>query len=506
MEQDPSEQAQWITDRNQFRSMARHYHRNFWNFLKDMWSHVPTSHGEPSLNFHMKYMCDELQLLGEWVINKQPKEYDLLINVPPGSSKSTIATILFPVWIWTQAPWARIISGSNEGRLSMFQSQMSRDVINSDYFQLIYGDLVIMRKDQDTKGLYMNLDGGFRMSTSTGANITGQHGHLIIVDDPINPKGVQSKKIITGASQWINTTLSTRKVDKANTPMVMIMQRLHEADPAGDWIKKSKDGKIRLKHICLPSTSEFPVHPSEDLVTFQGNEMTLSEWYEHQGGFLDPTRAPGPVLEDEKGKLGSRGYSEQYGQATSAPEGNEVKLEWLKVVPYNKLPEQVKNLVKDYTVDAADKTKQANDPTAFLCYATYKGYLFVFDYMTIKETFGKRVEALKGFVAKNGNRGRIFIEPKSSGVAITQYLQESTTLNVLEWKMAEGDKLARLRSISPNLEAGKCFLVQGPWNDDFIHEMTVFPNAEHDEAVDTLTMAGVNTWNRGVVQGYEYLG
>ena len=54
--------------------------------------------------------------------------------------------------------------------------------------------------------------------------------------------------------------------------------------------------------------------------------------------------------------------------------------------------------------------------------------------------------------------------------------------------VAEG-KSARLKAASPRVESGRIWLVNGKWNEEFIYQLTTFPNAKHDEAVDLLSYA-----------------
>jgi len=476
---------------------AEGYRRSYYRFFKGFWSTV--SEEKFVEGPHIRVICDELQKIGEKVINRQPKDYDLIINVPPGSSKSTMATVLFPVWLWVNDPSLRTISGSFDGGLSMFHAQLSKDCIGSDLFQRLFPGVIEIRKDVDAKSFYMNTSGGFRKTTSTGANITGQHAHLIIVDDPLNPKAAKSEKILPSASEWIDKTLSTRKIDKANTPIILIMQRLHELDPAGNWIKKAEESGKRIRHICLPATSDYPVLPEE-----------LSKIY--TDGFLDPVRLGPKVLSEAKTDLGSREYAGQYGQQPAALEGNIILREWLPVLPYHKAPAGARKALKEFVADTAYKEKTENDPSGILCYSEFKGYVFLWDYVEVRASFGKLINTMTAFIEEHGTRrfdagpvtSPVYIEPKASGTSIFQYLRDYTALNVAEWKMPEGDKIARVNSISHILETKRVVLVEGPWNESFIDQCARFPDGAHDECVDTLVMATVNAKLRPRTTGYSY--
>ena len=68
------------------------------DFVREFWSEVPGS-GKMSWNWHMSVLCKELQDVAERVFKWQAAEYDLIINISPGTSKSTLCSILFQPWI-----------------------------------------------------------------------------------------------------------------------------------------------------------------------------------------------------------------------------------------------------------------------------------------------------------------------------------------------------------------------------------------------------------------------
>jgi predicted phage terminase large subunit-like protein len=112
--------------------------------------------------------------------------------------------------------------------------------------------------------------------------------------------------------------------------------------------------------------------------------------------------------------------------------------------------------------------------------------------------FPELVEKIKQFTEANGysSRSRIYIEPKASGKSIVQQLRRNTGLNVIEDKPPVQDKVSRVASISPIIEAGRVFLNDGRYIDSFLDECAGFPNAAHDDQVDTLVMAVDKYTNR----------
>ena len=125
--------------------------RSLYEFLVWAW---PELSGQPFVgNWHLAYLCKELEEVAYGVGNRQIKKHDLLINVPPGSTKTILCTIVFPVWCWTKWFWMRFITASYSSVLALESAEYSRDLIRSQLFQELYPELAI-KADKDTKSNY----------------------------------------------------------------------------------------------------------------------------------------------------------------------------------------------------------------------------------------------------------------------------------------------------------------------------------------------------------------
>ena len=100
--------------------------QDFFEFVKEFWHEVIPE--PPVWNWHIEYLCGRLQEYGMRVVRREPKLSDLIINIPPGTSKSTIATVMFPAWLWTVDPTIRALTGSYSASLST-DAVKSRDII-----------------------------------------------------------------------------------------------------------------------------------------------------------------------------------------------------------------------------------------------------------------------------------------------------------------------------------------------------------------------------------------
>ena len=442
--------------------------RSLYRFVQEFWSVVIPE--EPVYNWHIKYLCDELMEINERVEARLPKLYDLIINIPPGSTKSTICTVMYPAWVWTRDASQRFISISFAQDIAIGHAVKSRDIILSAKYQKLFPDISI-RKDFNNKSNYKNTLGGQRLAASTGGIPTGEHGHQLLVDDPQNVNGAESAAERKSSNYAVTNGLSTRKVDKKMTPMIVITQRLHEEDTTG--VLLSKKGK-RIKHICLPAELSDHVKPAE-----------LKERY--VDGLLDPVRLDRQVLSESKVELGSYGYAGQFDQRPAPDDGGLIKKTWFEIIDWSY---DLSKLKWNFTADTAYTKEEKNDPSGYLAYAKHQNDYIIREAETELLEFPDLCRSLPSFCKKNGydSKSLIEIEPKASGKSLVQTLKRETSLNIKEGKPPAKDKVARVKVCLPTMEAGRVKLVRGTWNKEFLDQLGTFPNATHDEYVDCITM------------------
>ena len=436
---------------------------------------------ELTTNWHIKYLCDRLQKEAYRVVNGEPREKHLLINVPPRTLKSELVNVFFSVYCWVLKDSIQFISSSYSGSLSITLSTQARRLIESDWFKEHFPD-VNLSKDENTKSRYTTTNSGLRYSTSTGGTVTGMGADIIVIDDPQNPQLARSDKERENANVFFNETLRSRLNNPDKGVFIVIMQRLHEQDLTGMLLEKEPDN---WEHICLPAEVSNYVKP-----------IDLKEFY--VDGLLFPKRLSKNTLESFKLGLGSYGYSGQYSQIPSPDEGGIFKGDWFNVI--KKLPENVTpELLKwNFYLDTAYTSKQENDATAMLCAAFHNNELYIREVKAVRLEFPELIKEIQSFAAMNGytNRSRIYVEPKASGKSIVQMLKRSTGLNVVEDKPPTQDKVSRASSVSAFIESGRVSLLDGRYIDSFLNELKAFPNGAHDDMTDTLIMAIDRNTNR----------
>ena len=131
------------------------------------------SDGEMVETRFARELCRHLEAVYEGKIRR------LLINVPPRSSKSIVVNVMFPVWCWIKDNKIRYMNISYETNLAERDNNRSRRLINSPWFQNLWGDRVRFSRDQNTKNNIELESGGARMSFSIDGSITGSGANII---------------------------------------------------------------------------------------------------------------------------------------------------------------------------------------------------------------------------------------------------------------------------------------------------------------------------------------
>lgn len=440
--------------------------RSFYYFVQYFWNTIIAE--KPVWNWHIEYICNELQEVGLRVKERLPKLFDyLIINVPPGSSKSTIISEMYPLWCWVIDPTQRFICGSYASTPAEDISEKCYNIYRSEKFKELFPELVVNNSGGKTN--FKNGLLGERYTTSTGSGITGIHAHQIILDDPMSPMVASSLVERTVANKWVSETISSRKVSNEFSVVIIVMQRLHEEDTTGYLLKKG----LNIKHICLPAELSEDVRPIE-----------LKQRY--IDGLFDPIRRSYSSLLSTKTDLGSYGYAGQMMQRPSPLDGGLIKKGWFQIIKKAQLPQ---GLMVHFQLDGAYTQKQKNDPSAGMAYMTDEVNLYILNSTSVYKEFPALCQWIPEWVDANwySDESKIWVEPKASGKSVVQQIKQITSLNIMEDESPKDDKMTRVNSVSPRIEAGRVFLVEGAWNESFLNQCAAFPNGIHDDEVDNLS-------------------
>lgn len=434
--------------------------KSYYDFVKEFWTEINDDPFIP--NWHIKYICDEVQYVIERVIARKPKEYDLIINVPPGMSKSTSTTIMANPWAWTRDPSLRFITGSFVFELAMDLSRKSRDIILSDKYKELYSEIQL-REDQKSKTNFQNTRKGTRVAKGTGG-IAGIHAHIIMIDDPLDPKEAPSEAKLQEANHWLFEVISRRKVEQSLTPTILIMQRLHQDDPTANALERWPN----VKHICLPGELSDNVKPK-----------ILRKKYVN--GLLDPKRMSKEVLKESHKTLGDYGYAGQIMQTPTPPGGAMFKIDRLQ---YGIAGIHWRRKVR-YWDKAGTKDGGAYTVGVLMGLDTKDRY-WVLNVIRGQWDSAAREDVILSTARHDGVEVMIGVEQepgsggKDSAVATVKNLKGFNC----RIDLPTGDKTARADPYSAQVNVGNVWLVEAPWNFDYVEELKYFPNSKYKDQVD----------------------
>lgn len=442
--------------------------RSFAYFVKRAWRHIIP---DPlAWNWHMDAICEHMQALATGGIPSNR----LLINVPPGASKSTLVGIMYSAWLWGPGgqPWHRYIGAAHEQGLAVRDNRLTRELVQSEWYQSLWP--LSLKGDQNEKLYFENEARGFRQACAV-ASMTGRRGHTIGLDDPLSPEKAHSEAARETALRVLTETIPTRLNDPARSAIVIVMQRLHERDPAGYVLAEG----LGYEHLCIPMEYE-PGRNAPTCIGWTDPRTT-------EGELMFPERFPPHVVERDKRALGAYAWAGQMQQRPSPAGGGIFKDEWWRF--WSVLPKIQYRII---FADTAQKTKEASDYSVFQCW----GYTDTKQAVLIDQIRGKweapelMVQARAFWVKHRAIDGHgalrsMKVEDKVSGTGLIQTLKREG-IPVLPIQRAI-DKLTRAMDAAPYIEAGNVLLPKdAAWLSDFMAECSAFPNGAHDDQIDPM--------------------
>lgn len=438
---------------------------SYYEFVKHFWHTICKD--PPVFNWHIKFLCDEIQEACERIFRREPNLRDLLVNIAPGTTKSTLFSVMLTPWAWTRMPHFRFIGASYTDALALDLSGKSRQVVESPLYQRTFPE-IRLSKDTNSKSHWANTQGGDRYAVAVGGSVTGMHAHAIVIDDPINPREVRSKADLETANLWCKETISSRKVDKEITTTMVVMQRLHQNDPSELYISR---GAERVKHVCLPGELTPKVYPEY-----------LRDRY--VGGLFDPVRLSRPVLDRMLTEMGQFGYSGQILQDPIPLGGGMFKSDRIHLMQYPPGIDSFKKIVRFW--DRAC-TKNGGDWSVGVKMGLHvDGSYWILDIARGQWSTEERERQIVATAARDGKSVRIGIEqePGSAGVDSAKDTVKRLTGYLVQAQKASGKKEIRADTFSVQVNAGNVYMVNGAYVKDYLEELAFFPNGKHDDQVD----------------------
>jgi predicted phage terminase large subunit-like protein len=353
-------------------------------------------------------------------------------------------------------PDKRIILASYAAELAQSFGRKIRDECSSN-------DLVNVKLSENSQAAHRfdtNQKGGM-ISVGVGGPITGKGAHLFLIDDPYKDfEEAMSERQRLKIIDWYQSVARSRL--EPGGSMVVIMTRWHENDLCGFLIKNH--GFVEIK---MPAIAEENDILGRDV----GRALCLDRYSEDD-------------FKSIKHDVGSYKWNSLYQQNPIPIEGGLFKREWWNT--YRMLP-NLNRVVQFW--DTAQKVGITNDYSVCATWGESDNGYYLLDIWRNKVEAPQLEQAVKNMYEKF-RPNAIMIEDKSSGSSLIQNLRQKTTLPILAFDPKQRDKEVRASAVTPTVEAGKCFVPESaPWLEDFLLEHERFPNAEHDDTVDTTSMA-----------------
>lgn len=442
--------------------------RSFAYFIKRAWPQIIPD--KLRWNWHMDAMADHMQALATGGISSNR----LLINVPPGASKSTVIGVMYPAWLWGPGgqPGHKYIGAAHEQGLAVRDSRMTRELVRSNWYQRIWP--IAFKSDQNEKLYFENAAFGFRQACAI-AGFTGRRGHTVGIDDPLSVEKAHSESDRATALRVLSETIPTRLVDPATSAIVIVMQRLHEKDPSGYVLSQD----LGYEHLCIPM--EFDASRRKTTSIGWTDPRTVD------GELMFPDRFPREVVDKYKIALGEYGYAGQMQQRPSPAGGGIFRDDWWQFCDVPPRTEW-----RAIYADTAQKTGQQNDYSVLECWGKSEtgAKAVLLDLVRGKWEAPELLEHARAFWVKHNtvqNMGplrKLAVEDKVSGTGLIQTLKrEGIPVTAIQ---RDRDKITRAHDAAPSVQAGNVLLTRGAWLSDFLGEASGFPNAAHDDMLDPM--------------------
>ncbi len=441
-----------LTERMAAADMARAdlYFFARWMFLRRRgfhWRRAP----------HHRVLCDALMRVFHGECTR------LIINIPPRYSKTELAVVSFIAWAMGHVPDSEFIHVSYSSTLAVENSAQVRAVLQHEAYAEAFPGV---RLATDAKAHWATTAGGVMYSTGAGGTITGfgagkdreGFGGAIVIDDPHKADEARSDVVRQGVIDWFQNTLESRKNSPSRTPVILIMQRLHEDDLSG-WLQAGGNGEV-WEQIVMPAI----------------NEDGTALWPEkHDLDALRRMEQASPYV-----------FAGQYLQRPAPPEGGIFKPAQIQVI--DALPAVPTQWARGWDLAATT----GGDWTAGAKLGkTADGRFIIGDMVRLRAGPDDRDAALRNTASRDGARVRVSLPQDPGQAGKTQVLHLSRMLAgyPVHTSPETGDKITRAEPLASQVNVGNVLMLRGPWNDELVNELRMFPNGRTDDQVDALSRA-----------------
>lgn len=398
----------------------------------------------------------------------------LVVLMPPGSAKSTYASIALPAWAMARDPRAKVLQASNTAELAERWGRRVRGIVAGDIHRAMFPQTDLDPASQ-AASRWGTTAGGEYLALGTGASVLGFRADLAIIDDPHRSledatSEVTSRKV----AEWFDNDLTTRLTPRGK--IVLVQQRLAWNDLAGHVMRKygGTDSPKRLKVIVLKMEAEAG---DDDPLGRQPGERLWPEWFTEQqvaDAKLDPVK-----------------WRTLYQQHPVVGTSEFCSREMIEVV--DRVPHFDQLRIVQASDFALGENSTRGDFTAHLVAGVGPdGTLYILDLWRDRQPTLQAVEAQlrlavaynpRALLADDDNLVRSmrqFIYDRMQALGRTFWLKFLPTRGK--------DKRARAAPLEGLLHLRRVKLLKANWNELLLREFTEFPVGPHDDIVDCASL------------------
>lgn len=438
---------------------------------KDLLTFITHLKKDYQINWHHRLIADKIDKF----ITGDSKR--LMLFVPPQHGKSEIASRMMPAYCLGRYPNTKIAACSYSIDLARAFNRDVQRLIDTKEYRDVFPNTLLNSKRvaSDSRGVWVRNTEEFEVVNHKGnykavgimGGLSGRAVDLAIIDDPVKDR--QEANSVTYRNRvwdWYLNVLEARLHN--DSKVILIMTRWHEDDLAGRLLKMqpNKWDVIKIQAIKTDYNCE-------------GDKRDIDE-------ALWPSKHNITKLLGQK-ELGLNVFESLYQQNPTTEGGDIIKSDWFDYCHIKEVPE---HLTRDLWIDSAYTNKSKNDPSGLLvcAYDEKTKILYKIHFHAARLEMPALMRLIKEYAPLHGlsHKSRVYIEPKASGHTLIQLINDETTLSAVQIKskLVQDGKIARAQTAAPKYEAGKIIHVKGSWNDLYESQLTGFPNATHDEAID----------------------
>lgn len=402
-----------------------------------------------------------------------------MLFLPPGSAKSTYATVVSPTFAMGRKPGFKVIGVSYGSDLARKFGRRMRSIAKQRKFELLFDTALSSESSAADEWALEN--GSEYMGGGILSGITGNRADFIPIDDPIKGRQEADSEVTRRRTlEAYHDDVLTRL--KPGGSVMITQTRWHEDDLAGSilpagWAGESgmiecRDGET-WEVICIPAKAERADDPLGRLP----GEYIWPEWFD-EAHWAPFERLP-------------RTWSALYQQRPAPDTGDYFKREW--IVEEDRVP--AKETMQIFGASDYAVTADGGDYTVHVVLGLdHIGRLWLLDLWRGQTASDVWVDSLCSLIRQwkplgwAEETGQI-----KSGVGpfLVKRMLETGSYVAREQFPTRGDKAVRAQAIRGRMAMGGLHVPRGaPWLADLVSELMSFPVGSHDDQADALGLAG----------------